>query len=139
MRLNRLMTIMTQVGSPLSQGWARKWRLGLVLGVASAALVAGCVALARGGAQNAPGEPRVLSAAAEKELTFSDSKLGVVFAIDGEGNIQAFRREGTQPLDLKLPLHADQVEAFLALTVIKTSNPKVCWTTTYGSLKCITY
>lgn len=110
-----------------------------VLGIIVVVFVVGCLATSRGGAQPAPGSSKILSPTAEKELTFSDSKLAVVFAIDGQGNIQAFRREGTVPLDVQLPLRAEQVEAFLALTVMKTTNPKVCWRTTLGSLQCVTY
>lgn len=114
-------------------------RLGIVLGGVIAAVIVGCVGGARGGPKTGSAESRVLSPAAEKELTFSDTQLAIVFAIDGNGQIQPFRRQGTEPVAYQLPLPAQAVEMIEGITVIRTKNPKVCWTMTNGDRACVSW
>jgi hypothetical protein len=89
------------------------------------------------------GEPAVLSKAAEQELSKSftekKKKLAVVFAVDEDGRLQAFRRADQKTEHVKFPFKAGEVAAMLGITVIKTTNPKYCWFSTSGSLICISW
>jgi len=81
----------------------------------------------------------VLSTDAVKELTFSDSELAVVFAMDKDGNMQAYRTDGSKAaVTLEFPLLADKIQHMSTITTFQTSNPKTCWTM-HGTLVCITW
>ena len=79
----------------------------------------------------------VLSTDAVKELTFSDSPLAVVFAVDKDGNMQAYRTDGSKAaITLEFPLLADKIEHMSTITTFQTSNPTTCWTM-HGPLVCL--
>jgi len=102
-------------------------------------LVVSCATTAIGGDKNYPaeGNVKVLSNAAEKDLTFSDKPLRVVFAIDASGKIQGFRTSKERSFPITKPFHAGDVEKIEMITLIKTSNPKWCYKTTSGDQDCI--
>lgn len=78
-----------------------------------------------------------------KELSFSKKRLALVFAVDEDGKVQVFRAPETKAFtagDLaSRPLHAGSIAAFESFAIIKTTNPKLCWTSGDGSCHCITY
>ena len=81
----------------------------------------------------------VLSADAVKELSLSDSELAVVFAVDKDGNMRAYRTDGSKAaVSLEFPLLADKIQHMSTITTFQTSNPKTCWTM-HGTLVCITW
>ena len=90
-----------------------------------------------------PTEVPVFDSGTMKELTFGKKPLAMVLAVDEDGNIQAFRAPGTKAFtagDLaERPLKADSIAAFRSLSIIKTTNPKICWTGSDGTVYCITY
>lgn len=75
----------------------------------------------------------VLSPEAERELTFSDNRLMVVFALDSAGNIQPFKAQGAieVPFEPGLPVNNFQGISFI------NGNPRCCFTTTQGWRRCI--
>ena len=79
---------------------------------------------------------KVLSPKVEEELTFSDSELAVVFAVDKKGRLQAFTTEGNKVAPKDLPLRAGNIDQMDTITTFKTSNPKSCWLS-HGSLVCV--
>ena len=85
-----------------------------------------------------PEDVKVLSPRAAKELSFSDSELAVVFAVDKEGNIQPYTTADNEVAAKKFPLWAGDIEQMNAITTFKTSNPKVCWLM-HGSLVCVSW
>lgn len=112
------------------------------LGLISVLSLQGCNAADTSNTPPTPpsrGEIPALSAAAEKELTFSNTRIAVVFAIDGDGKIQAFRRADSKTIPLEFPLHAEQVAAMSGISLIRTTNPKACWMTTLGDRKCVSW
>ncbi len=78
-----------------------------------------------------------------KELAFSKKRIALVFAVDEDGKIQAFRAPETKAFtagDLALhPLHAESIAAFKSFAIIKTTNPKICWSGSDGTCYCISY
>ena len=76
-----------------------------------------------------------------KELAFSDMRVTLVFAVDEDGKVQEFRAPGTKTFTVRdlaaHPLKAGSIAAFEAFSIIKTTNPKICWPTIGGTLKCV--
>lgn len=79
-----------------------------------------------------------LSPVAAKELKFSENELAVVFAMDREGNIQAFTEEGNKWAVMGYPLKAGEITQMNTITTFQTSNPKTCWLS-FGYQTCITW
>jgi len=79
--------------------------------------------------------------ATAKELAFSDKRVTMVFAVDESGRVQEFRAFGTKTFtvhDLAAqPLKAGSIAAFESFSIIKTTNPKVCWPSRDGSTQCV--
>lgn len=75
----------------------------------------------------------VLSPDAERELTFSNNQLMVVFAMDAAGNIQPFKVQGARevPFEAGLPVNNFQGISFI------NGNPRCCFTTTHGQRRCL--
>jgi len=86
----------------------------------------------------APADVKVLSPEAAKELSFSDSELAVVFAVDKDGNIQAYTTDGNKAASREFPLPAGEIEHMSTITTFQTSNPKTCWTM-HGTLVCVSW
>ncbi|MEA3242176.1 MAG: hypothetical protein U9Q19_01905 [Pseudomonadota bacterium] len=120
--------------------------------VATVSLIVGSLisACANSGGQYGKENPRqvtvsedvnveVLSTDAVKELSFSDSELAVVFAVDKDGNMQAYRTDGSKAAaSREFPLPAGEIEHMSTITTFQTSNPKTCWTM-HGTLVCISW
>jgi Tol biopolymer transport system component len=85
-----------------------------------------------------PGDVKVLSAQAVKELSFSDSELAVVFAMDKNGNIQTYTTDEEKTTEKDFPLPAGEIEHMNTITTFQTSNPKTCWLM-HGTLSCISW
>ena len=85
-----------------------------------------------------PGDVKVLSAQAVKELSFSDSELAVVFAVDKNGNIQTYTTDEEKTTEKDFPLPAGEIEHMNTITTFQTSNPKTCWLM-HGTLSCISW
>jgi len=85
-----------------------------------------------------PGDAKVLSAQAVKELGFSDSELAVVFAVDKNGNIQTYTTDEEKTTEKDFPLPAGEIEHMTTITTFQTSNPKTCWLM-HGTLSCISW
>ncbi len=79
-----------------------------------------------------------LSPEVEEALTFSDSELAVVFAVDRDGRIQAFTTQDNKVAAREFPLPAGNIDEMETITTFKTSNPKVCWVM-FGSLRCVSW
>jgi len=79
--------------------------------------------------------------ATSKELAFSDKRVTLVFAVDESGKVQAFRASGTKTFTvndlLAQPLKAGSIAAFESFSIIKTTNPKVCWPNRAGGTDCV--
>lgn len=79
--------------------------------------------------------------ATAKELSFSDKRVTLVFAVDESGKVQEFRAHGTKTFtarDLeRQPLKAGSIAAFESFSIIKTTNPKVCWPGNDGTTRCV--
>lgn len=80
----------------------------------------------------------MLSAQAVKELSFSDSELAVVFAVDKNGNIQTYTTDEEKTTEKDFPLPAGEIEHMNTITTFQTSNPKTCWLM-HGTLSCISW
>ena len=106
-------------------------------------MLAGC---ATAGERSYPPKPQpsdipTFGAATAKELSFSGKRVTVVVAVDEDGKIQEFRAPGTKAFTVrdlaKNPLKADSIAAFESFSIIKTTNPKICWPSRDGSVSCV--
>lgn len=79
--------------------------------------------------------------ATAKELAFSDKRVTLVFAVDESGRVQEFRASGTKTFTVQdlgaHPLKAGSIAAFESFSIIKTTNPKVCWPGKDGTTQCV--
>lgn len=94
-------------------------------------------------AKYSPADVPVFDGGTAKELSFSKKRLALVFAVDEDGKVQVFRAPETKVFsagDLaQHPLHAGSIAAFKSFSIIKTTNPKICWLTSDGTCHCIYY
>jgi hypothetical protein len=134
-------------------GYLYRRSLSAIVAVSAAAgiMLAGCVTAAEniekaeksGNATQYPAKVPAFGPAVAKELASNGKRVTMVFAVDENGQVQAFRSPETRAFtarDLeKRPLKADSIAAFESLAIIKTTNPKVCWTGSNGTLWCVCY
>ena len=119
--------------------------------VATVALIIGSLisACANSGGQYGKENPRQgtvpenvkvleLGPAAVEELKFSENELAVVFAVDKEGNIQAYTAKGNKWAIREFPLRAGEITQMNTITTFQTSNPKTCWLM-FGYQVCISW
>lgn len=73
------------------------------------------------------------------KLGFDNASTDVVLSINRNGKIMAFVRNGVKvDTSVTFPIHADNILSLDAISVVKTSNPKVCWGAG-GSQTCVIY
>ena len=109
-------------------------------------VLAGC---ATAGEKGYPASPRpgdaggvpAFGAGTAKELSFSDKRVTLVFAVDENGKVQAFRAPGARAFTVRdlvaQPLKADFIEGFESCAIFKSKNPKICWPDRGGSTSCV--
>lgn len=88
--------------------------------------------------KNGGGEVIPLSESAEKELSVSGRQLAVVFAVDVNGNIQAFRSNRGKLVSVDFPIKDATVLDFRGISLLNL-NPKTCWKTDGGDKHCLVY
>jgi len=77
--------------------------------------------------------------ATRKALEQNGKLPEVVFAITKNGNLQAFVPEKAKIVKPTFPLHANDVVFIETITIIETTNPKVCWKSLGGDEQCVSW
>jgi hypothetical protein len=112
---------------------------------ATGIMLAGCATAGeRGDSPRKPPHQRDVPTFGEgtiKELSFGNKRLTMVVAVDEDGKIQEFRAPGTKFFSVrdldKQPLKAGSIASFESLSIIKTTNPKICWPRGDGAVCCV--
>ena len=101
---------------------------GLVL--LSVCTLGGCQTLAQkaAGTDNVPTPPGTgrMPPNVADALDFGGAKTKIALAVNENGKVKAFVRDGVDLHEVTLPIHADNLLAIESIVVFRTSNPKVC-------------
>lgn len=79
-----------------------------------------------------PGPVGRMPADVANKLGFGSAQTDVVLSINKNGKVKAFVRDGVKVQTVDLPIHAGDILALESISIVKTSNPKVCWNTGGG-------
>lgn len=109
----------------------------------SAFVLAAAIAISGCATAGERGEVPTFGDATAKELAFNKKRVTLVFAVDEDGNVQRFRARDTKFFSVRdltaQPLKAGSIAAFESFSIIKTTNPKVCWPNAGGGVDCVEY